>query len=102
VPKLIDVVQPMSTAKAPVMGSLEHSAKLNTLDRLDDDARMLYEGKTASGPTSDRGRDGDCSPPPAQIPASGTTALGSPWVGGGEALFWVGVHVPDAGQPTGC
>jgi hypothetical protein len=24
-----------------------------------------------------RGRDGDCSPPPAQIPASGTTALGS-------------------------
>jgi hypothetical protein len=25
----------------------------------------------------DRGRDGDCSPPPAQIPASGTTALGS-------------------------
>jgi hypothetical protein len=26
---------------------------------------------------ADRGRDGDCSPPPAQIPASGTTALGS-------------------------
>jgi hypothetical protein len=26
----------------------------------------------------DRGRDGDCSPPPAQIPASGTTALGVP------------------------
>jgi hypothetical protein len=24
-----------------------------------------------------RGRDGDFSPPPAQIPASGTTALGS-------------------------
>ena len=24
-----------------------------------------------------RGRDGDCSPPPAQIPASGTTAPGS-------------------------
>jgi hypothetical protein len=28
-------------------------------------------------PCSGRGRDGPCEPPPAQIPASGTTALGS-------------------------
>jgi hypothetical protein len=30
-----------------------------------------------------RGRDGDCSPPPAQIPACGATALGS-YLGSGR------------------
>src|SRR5215472_9261590 len=37
----------------------------------------------------DRGRDGDCSPPPAQIPASGTTALGS-YLGWVTAKRWSG------------
>jgi hypothetical protein len=53
-PQPIDVVQLISTAKEPVMGSLEHSDKLDILDRFDDRCvDVLYEGKTASSPISD-------------------------------------------------
>src|SRR5215472_10473136 len=41
----------------------------------------VHDGRT--------GRDGDCSPPPAQIPASGTTALGS-YLGWVTAKRWSG------------
>lgn len=48
-PQPIDVVELITTAKAPVMGSLEHSDILNILDRFDDRCvDVLYEGKTGS------------------------------------------------------
>jgi hypothetical protein len=40
-----------------------------------------------------RGRDGDCSPPPAQIPVSGTTPPGSP--SGHDVKPPVGTKVPE-------
>jgi transposase len=52
-------------------------AKCETLVQAPVPAHVIDKGLATTGLLVGRGRDGDCSPPPAQIRTCGTTAYGS-------------------------